>query len=388
MPRQKGMVLTDRDRALLGYLAVARYVTGAQAHRLIAPDSDKAVTSRRLARLCEDGSGPDGEPYLKRLAYQRANSLPFPVWTLTPHGRDVAGPFAPGPVVPFLATAAIGFVLRALAVNELLLALVLAARRSPASPLVDLPFRWRGVSDPLRFQVRDLLHPARAAVLRPAAILDLPRERRRIFVEPELGVATLSPTDPRRKHVIRRLERYGTYFFGSPTTDPRGTWYSAAFPDGYVPEVLLLSTSEARKAQVEASVREHFRNRESRFPAGAFTLASAIAVFAGRVTPTATAVPRSPNPAPAPATAAPNPARPPGRTVFIDDAVARRLRTGLDLFVETYRAMRKQVSVHSETCPTRFALAATPSDELNAFYRLLNQVVLNPPPATAVEDRP
>ena len=111
-------------------------------------------------------------------------------------------------------------------------------------------------------------------------------------------------------------------------------------------------------------------------------------MFARRVTPTSAAAPRSPNPAPAPATAAPLPARPPGRTVFIDDAVARRLRTGLDLFVETYRAMRKQVSVHSETCPTRFALAATPTDELNAFYRLLNEVVLIPPPASAGGEKP
>ena len=50
--------------------------------------------------------------------------------------------------------------------------------------------------------------------------------------------------------------------------------------------------------------------------------------------------------------------------------------------------MRKQASVHSETCPTRFALAATPADELNAFYRLLNEVVLGPPPAAAGEERP
>ena len=111
-------------------------------------------------------------------------------------------------------------------------------------------------------------------------------------------------------------------------------------------------------------------------------------MFARRVTPTAAAAPRPPNPAPATPTATPVPARPPGRTVFIDDAVARRLRTGLDLFVETYRAMRKQVSAHSETCPTRFALAATPTAELNAFYLLLNEVVLNPPPASPGEQRP
>jgi hypothetical protein len=134
-------------------------------------------------------------------------------------------------------------------------------------------------------------------------------------------------------------------------------------------------------------VREHFRNRESRFAAGAFTLASAIAVFAGRVTPTAAAAPRSPNPAPPP-TAAPVPARPPGRTVFIDDALANRLRSGLRLYVEAFRSMRKQAAAHSETCPTRFALSAAPTDELNSFYRLLNEVVLGPPPAPAGEDRP
>jgi hypothetical protein len=135
-------------------------------------------------------------------------------------------------------------------------------------------------------------------------------------------------------------------------------------------------------------VREHLRSRESRFAAGAFTLASAIAVFARRVTPTAATAPRSPNPAPAPPTATPVPARPPGRTVVIDDALANRLRSGLRLYVETFRSMRKQASVHSETCPTRFVLAATPADELNAFYRLLNEVVLGPPPTTAGEGRP
>ncbi len=387
MPRQKGMVLTDRDRALLGYLGVARYVTGAQAHRLLAPGSDKAVTSRRLARLCEDGSGPDGEPYLIRHAYRRSNSLPFPVWTLTPHGRDAAGPHAPGPVVLVPTTAGIGFVRRTLAVNELLLALVLAGRRSPASPLVDLPFRWRALSDPLRFEVRDKFPYTQAALLRPAAIIDLPRERRRIFVEPELGIASLSPTDPRRKHVIRRLERYDRFFLGIPGRDENRTWYTTAFPDGFAPEVLLLSTSDARRAQVEEAVRAHFGREQPRFGARAFTMAGALAIFARLVSQAPQSPPPTPSPAPAPA-AALGIARPPGRTIFLDDAVARRLRTGLDLFVETYRAMRKQVATHSETCPTRFALAATPTDELNAFYRLLNEVVLNPPPAAPGEQRP
>jgi hypothetical protein len=366
------MILTDRDRALLGYVGVARYVTAPQAHRLLAPDSDKAVTSRRLARLCEDASGPDGEAYLVRHEYRRANSLPFPGWALPPHGRDTASPFAPGPVASFLTTAAIGFVLRVLMVNELLLALVLAGRRSPASPLPGLPFRWRGVTDPLRFEIRNDGQDSRPAVLRPAAIIDLLRERRRIFVEPELGLATLSPADPRRKHVIRRVERYAAYFMRSPPKEVKRTWYAHAFPDDYTPEVLLLSRSESRRAQVEASVREHFRARDLHFDARALTMSGAIAALTPHVS-AVTAPARVAAPAPVPP-------RPSGRTVVIDDALAHRIRSGLNLFVETYRSMRKQASVHSETCPSRFALAPQPTDQLNAFYRLMNEVVLGAPP--------
>ena len=98
MPRMKGMVLTERDKALLGYLGVARYISAAQAHRLIAPGRDKAIISRRLARLCERGPQPGDDAYLRRVEYQRSNGLPFPVWALTPHGRAVAEAAAPGPV--------------------------------------------------------------------------------------------------------------------------------------------------------------------------------------------------------------------------------------------------------------------------------------------------
>jgi hypothetical protein len=77
------MVLTERDRALLGYLGVTRYATAAQVHRIIAPGHDKAIASRRLARMCERGPNPGDDPYLRRIEYRRADALPFPVWTLT-----------------------------------------------------------------------------------------------------------------------------------------------------------------------------------------------------------------------------------------------------------------------------------------------------------------
>jgi hypothetical protein len=135
------MVLTERDRALLGYLGVARYVTAAQAHRLLAPGHDKAITSRRLARLCEGGPRPGEGAYLRRHEYRRGNGLPLAVWTLAPHGRAVAEAVAPGPVAAVDPGAGVRFVERVLALDEIFLALVLAARRSEAAALTDLPFR-------------------------------------------------------------------------------------------------------------------------------------------------------------------------------------------------------------------------------------------------------
>ncbi len=377
MPRQKGMVLTERDRALLGYLGVARYVTAAQAHRLLAPGHDKAVTSRRLARLCELGPPPAGDAFLRRLEYRRANSLPYPVWILTPHGRAVAEPVSPGPVASVQVGVGVAFIERILALDELLIALVLAARRSETAPPSALPFRWRVADEPLRFEVYDRIqHSARPAILRPAAILDLPLHRRRIFLEPELGTASLAPTDPRQGHVKRRLERYATFFLSFPGRDTRRTWYETAFPDGFAPEVLVLATSEARRAKVEAHIREHLKGCEDRFGTRALTLAGAAAALAPLVTPAAQQALKPP------------PLPPRGRTVVIDDDLARRIRHGLQVFVETYNSLRRETSAHAQVCPTHYKPAPGPLAELNAFNDLVWDVILGTPRKASGERKP
>lgn len=377
MPRQKGMVLTERDRALLGYLGVARYVTAAQAHRLLAPGHDKAVTSRRLARLCEDGPPPAGGAFLRRLEYRRANALPYPIWTLTPHGRALAESVAPGPVAAVQPGVTVAFIERILALDELLIALVLAARRSEAAPLTALPFRWRVGDEPLRFQVLDRVqHGVRPAVLRPAAILELPALRRRIFLEPELGTASLAPTDPRQGHVRRRLERYTTYFLSFADRDMRHRWYGAAFPDGFAPEVLVLATSEARRAKVEAYIREHLKGCEDRFGARALTLAGAAAALVPLVTPAAQQAQQPP------------PLPPRGRTIVIDDDLARRIRHGLKAFVETYNSIRTETSAHAQVCPTHFKPAPGPVADLNAFNDLMWEVILGQPRTRSGERKP
>lgn len=269
------------------------------------------------------------------------------------------------------------FIERFLALNELLLALVLAGRRSGAASLSPLTFRWRVGDELLRFQIFDRIQPgSRPAFLRPAAILDLPLHRRRIFLEPELGTASLTPTDPRQGHVKRRLERYATFFLSFPGRDTRRTWYETAFPDGFAPEVLVLATSESRRTKVEAYIREHLKGCEDRFGTRALTMSGAAAALAPLVSPAHPSVQQPP------------PLPPRGRTVVIDDDLARRIRHGLRAFVDTYNSIRREASAHTQVCPTHFKPAPGPVDELNAFNDLVWEVILGTPRTSTGDRKP
>jgi hypothetical protein len=371
----KGMVLTERDRALLGYLGVARYATAAQVHRLIAPGHDKAIASRRLARLCERGPRPGEDPFLRRIEYRRADHLPFPVWTLTPHGRAFAERTAPGPVAVVQPGMGAHFVERVLALNEVLIGLVLALRMSETAPLSALPFRWRVADDPVRFEIFDrVLGRSRPALLRPDAILDIAPRRRRFFLEAETGTRGLVPAGPRDGHVTRRLERYGAFFVGhtGPLSgemkrDRERTWYRAAFPDGFDAEIIVLVQSEARRAHLERVIRDHL-GRSEHLRARALTVAAAASELKPLVAP--------PPPPPIPLTNVAAPATSHVRTVAIDARLRKRLDEGLSLFVTAYNAIRRETREHAAVCPTRFKPDPGPVDELNAFRELLLYEVL------------
>jgi hypothetical protein len=96
MPNPKGAILTDRDRALLAYMAVARYASAEQVHRLFFDGSSKKQTYRRLAKLCHPGARPGEGACLRRLQYRRVDGAPVPVWALAPYGRSIAEHEVPG----------------------------------------------------------------------------------------------------------------------------------------------------------------------------------------------------------------------------------------------------------------------------------------------------
>ncbi len=367
------MVLTERDRALLGYLGAARFATANQVHRLIAPGHDKAIASRRLARLCERGPNPGHDPYLRRIEYRRADALPFPVWTLTPRGRAVAEEAAPGPVAAVESGVGVQFVECVLALNEVLLGMVLRLRASEAAPLSGLPFQWRVAGEPIRFETYDR-HQGRTqpAVLRPDAIVELtaPGRQRRVFLELETGLLGLEPAATRTSHVERRIDRYATFFTGFANHTDR-TWYETAFPNRRRPELILLVHSAARLAQVERAISERTRGAELRFGLRALTIESAGGALAAAAGAPPTSAPSS--------TAAPSQGAASGaRTVRIDAELSRRLLDGLSLFIKSYNGLHTEAAKHAGICPGYF-LPPIPAVELNAFCERLRYDVLGLP---------
>ncbi|HEU4384686.1 MAG TPA: hypothetical protein VFR85_14460 [Anaeromyxobacteraceae bacterium] len=275
---------------------------------------------------------------------------------------------------------------RVLALNEVLLALVLAARKSETAPLTELPFRWRVPDEPLRFEVYERYRTTRPAILRPGAIIDFPRVNRRVFLEPELGVTSLVPVDPREAHVKRRLERYSTFFISYADRNRDRSWYQASFPDAFYAEVLVLARTEDRRVRIERHVKDWFRPDRD-FAIRVVTFLGAVAVLTELVTQSAPPAKQS-TPDPARGGSSSTPAAPFVRTVTIDADLAHRIGQGMTLFVETYNSIRRETSAHSQVCPMGFRLAPGPLAELNAFHDLVWSVILGVPRSPAKDQKP
>ena len=142
MARVTGVVLTDRDRILISYLAIARYASTAQVQRLIAEELDDSIVPRRLRRLCSEANRPGASPPLRKLRFKRAEGTAVAVWALTQYGRAVAEDLVPYLRPPGQADVGAQFLQHTLMLNDVLVDLVLALRASWDRPLAELPFRW------------------------------------------------------------------------------------------------------------------------------------------------------------------------------------------------------------------------------------------------------
>jgi len=364
MARVKGAVLTSRDRILLSYIGIARYASTIQLHRLVADGHDISLMYRRLRRLSADVNRPGESPSIRRLEFKRSEGTAIAVWTLTQYGRALAEDALPYLRPPGRADVGAQFLLHALMLNDVLVELVLALRRSPESHLAELPFRWLCENDDLlEFSVfRHDLGQARTSVLKPDAILELPGPRRRLFLEAETGAHSIATADPLKYGaVLKKLERYGRFIAGLVPGSGPTTFYEAAFRDGLAPELVFLVHSDGRKAKVEGAIREWSRGRgldELVVRVLTFREASAdlVALLGGKA-----AASRAP------------------RLVTIDDHRARRLREGFNAVAEALNAARKAVAEHNTTCGGRLALPPAPMAELKDLRDLIKHDLLGEP---------
>jgi Replication-relaxation len=243
--------LMRRDKELLGHVSVARYLTGEQVRRLVFPvktlatqpkerdagkQSSAVVCRRRLKALCSEGGGP---AYLRRLSFRDAENRPVAVFAVTRLGYSVARQLLrralPQPTEEVTAS----FLARTVRLNELYLALAEGYRPTQA------PFVWTP-ANATELPWQELNHRMgriEERRLAPDAIVELPGQRTRVFLEDEMGVAPLPRRDDAaRAWALSKLNRYASFM----VEGPRRTFYAQKYPDGWSAELVLLVHSEER----------------------------------------------------------------------------------------------------------------------------------------------
>jgi hypothetical protein len=92
-------------------------------------------------------------------------------------------------------------------------------------------------------------------LIRPDAVLELMRSKRRLFLEEETGSHTVRAVSPDKPGAtVEKVKRYVSYVSGFVDAHARTTWYQGRYPDGFRPELVLLEPSEARCATVRSAV--------------------------------------------------------------------------------------------------------------------------------------
>jgi Replication-relaxation len=142
MPNPRGAVLTDRDRALLAYVAIARYASAEQVHRLFFDGSSRKQTYRRLAKLCTPGGKLGQDACLRRLQFRRRDGTAVPVWALTGYGRGLAEEKVSYLRAPAASDVGHRFLEHTLLLNDVLAGLVAALRHAKACTVARTEARW------------------------------------------------------------------------------------------------------------------------------------------------------------------------------------------------------------------------------------------------------
>ena len=249
------VLLTARDKEAFVHLAMTRYLTTAQLAQLLFADVSDSIPRRRLGRLAKAN-------YLRRVPYRDNSGEPALAWTFEPAGylaaRRVYSALPPVPTYQVKPDQ----LEHDLMLNSLYVSLAMAARAKQL-PLDRRPFRWTPSAAARRpwreYDRTSGRHESR--MLLPDAILEFSGPKRRVFIEAETGSHTLGfRTDTESRGSTKsKIERYTKYVVDLASTDGGDTFYKAAFPDGWSPELLFVVPSVVRRDAIH-----DFLNREWR----------------------------------------------------------------------------------------------------------------------------
>ena len=254
--------IQPRDRDILGLLGAARYLSTVQIASLFFDVRDKATPGRRLRKLARARGGG----YVKVEYYPGLEGERVQVWSLTHAGYEVAEMAAPVPMNYSTEPVRPPFLEHLIWLNELLVALALTSG-VPIRPS-EMPFHWQyGQKEPLSFRSRGPDGTPTLKQVIPDAIIDLPKARRRIFVEAERGTHTIVPTDPSRAGAtVVKYERYEAFFGDVIDAPAQSTAYRTHFPDGLHPELLFMVRTATRRDRIRRAIEDR-RSRDPGPPA-------------------------------------------------------------------------------------------------------------------------
>ena len=250
--------LTDRDRQLIGLLAVARYLSTEQLSRLLYASRNVDNMRRRFLRLA--GEGPRGfkPAYIRRLFYRTYEGHHLDMWTLTNTGYAVAEAVLGTAIKIPRRDVGAAFREHTIALNELFVALMMPPGGGYARAKQN-DFRWIA-SDTVRLPWRQHLGygsrtPDRLVL--PDAVLEIPSARRRFFLECEMGThPILSTAHPKPGSTIAKVQNYEGFLRSFVDARATETFYARIYPDNYAPEVLFLVRTPHRAKSVNEAIRQ------------------------------------------------------------------------------------------------------------------------------------
>jgi hypothetical protein len=285
-----------------------------------------------------------------------------PVWTLAPHGRAIAERDVPWLGAPAASDVSARFLEHTLVLNDVLAGMVLRLRKSPVSPLAELPFRWLSENDDaLSFRTLDQRTGAwHLAVLKPDGLVTIPGRRRRLFLEAETGTQSIATANPERTGaVLAKLARYRTYFTGL-AVDARSTWYEQTFADRYEPRLVFLVHSDQRRQRIERAVQAALGRLPPReFKVLVLTFEEAPRVLVGYVSQGTLPLTGSR----------------PERIVTVDEALLPQVRDAYNAFAEAYNATRRVIADHNARGGPQLPIPPAPRDAMSTVRDFLARVL-------------